>query len=70
MILAETACWDREKKIAIFLMMTFTCRSTFLYGYSEQKIIFSEQKLSIVTSFSWVYLQLVMILLLLIFGWS
>jgi hypothetical protein len=29
MISAETACWD--KKIAKFVMRTFTCRSTFLY---------------------------------------
>jgi hypothetical protein len=29
MISAETACWDIERK---FLMRTFTCRSTFLYG--------------------------------------
>jgi hypothetical protein len=33
MISAETDCW-KMKKIAKFLMRTFTYRSTFLYGAS------------------------------------
>ncbi len=32
MVSAETACWDIKRKLAKFLISTFTCRSTFHYG--------------------------------------
>ncbi len=35
MISPETSCWDIEKKIAKFLMRTFTCHSTFFYVWSS-----------------------------------
>jgi hypothetical protein len=37
-ISVETPCWDREGKIAKFLMRTFTCRSTILYVRITQPI--------------------------------
>ncbi len=41
MISAETPCWEiHRKKTAKFLMMTFTCRSTFLYASPISLILF------------------------------